>query len=64
MESKGVKFVFSNPPKEFVGVDGSLTEVVLADGTRLPAQLCVVGTGEGSRASAAMPVILLLILLL
>ena len=40
-----MKFVFSNPPKEFVG-DGQLTKVVLYDGTTLDADVCVIGAGK------------------
>ncbi len=32
--------------KEFAGEEGKLTEVVLTDDTRLPADLCVIGIGK------------------
>ena len=43
---KGVRFHFQTTAKEFVGENGKLKQVVLKDGTVLPAELCVVGIGE------------------
>ncbi len=45
-EGKGTKFIAKNSPKEFVGEDGKLKEVVLQDGTTLPADLCIMGIGK------------------
>ncbi|XP_048743918.2 apoptosis-inducing factor 3-like isoform X1 [Ostrea edulis] len=44
-EDNGVKFYFERGIKEFVGSDGKVTEAVLSDDTRLPADLCVMGVG-------------------
>ncbi|CAL1545244.1 unnamed protein product [Lymnaea stagnalis] len=44
-EGKGVKFHFETSVKEFRGEDGQLTEAVLADGTVLPADVCIMGVG-------------------
>ncbi|KAL5017385.1 hypothetical protein ScPMuIL_006974 [Solemya velum] len=44
-EEKGVKFYFETGISEFVGENGSVKEAVLSDGTRLPADLCVLGVG-------------------
>ncbi|KAH9524284.1 Apoptosis-inducing factor 3 [Bulinus truncatus] len=44
-EGKGVKFYFETSVKEFNGEDGVLTEAVLANGTVLPADVCVMGVG-------------------
>ncbi|XP_041349641.1 apoptosis-inducing factor 3-like [Gigantopelta aegis] len=44
-EEKGVKFYFENSIKEFVGENGKVKEVLLADGTKLPADICVLGIG-------------------
>ncbi|XP_059141402.1 apoptosis-inducing factor 3-like isoform X1 [Physella acuta] len=44
-EGKGVKFYFDTSVKEFKGEDGKLTEAVLANGTVLPADVCVMGVG-------------------
>lgn len=48
-EGKGVKFYFDTSVKEFKGEDGKLTEAVLADGTVLPADVCVMGVGKVSQ---------------
>lgn len=45
-EERGVKFYLERGIKEFVGKNGDITEAVLSDGTRLPADLCVLGVGE------------------
>ncbi|XP_078337500.1 apoptosis-inducing factor 3-like isoform X4 [Crassostrea virginica] len=44
-EDNGVKFYFERGIKEFVGSDGKVTEAVLSDDTRLPADVCVMGVG-------------------
>ncbi|XP_048247566.1 apoptosis-inducing factor 3-like isoform X1 [Haliotis rufescens] len=44
-EDKGVKFYFERSVKEFVGEDGKVTEAILSDGTKLEADLCVLGIG-------------------
>ncbi|KAK6968220.1 apoptosis-inducing factor 3-like isoform X1 [Biomphalaria glabrata] len=44
-ESKGVKFYFETSVKEFNGEDGQLKEAVLANGTVLPADVCIMGVG-------------------
>lgn len=44
-EDNGVKFYFERGIKEFVGSDGKVTEAVLSDDTRLPADLCIMGVG-------------------
>lgn len=44
-EDNGVKFYFERGIKEFVGSDGKVTEAVLSDDTRLPADLCIIGVG-------------------
>lgn len=46
-EDNGVKFYFERGIKEFVGSDGKVTEAVLSDDTRLPADVCVMGVGKG-----------------
>lgn len=45
LEEKGVQFRFKTNTDKFVGKKGKLTEVVLKDGTVLPADVCVVGAG-------------------
>ena len=45
-EEKGTKFIAKNSPKEFVGENGKLKEVVLQDDTRLPADVCIMGIGK------------------
>ncbi|ELT98767.1 hypothetical protein CAPTEDRAFT_220923 [Capitella teleta] len=45
LEDKGVKFVFANPPAEFIGKNGALSHVKLSDGSQLPADICVLGVG-------------------
>jgi NADPH-dependent 2,4-dienoyl-CoA reductase/sulfur reductase-like enzyme len=45
LDEKGVQFRFKMTPEKFVGSDGKLKEVMLKDGTILPADLCVVGAG-------------------
>jgi hypothetical protein len=45
LEDRGAKFVFRNPPAEFLGESGSLSGVKLQDGTVLEAQLCIIGAG-------------------
>ncbi|XP_021366051.1 apoptosis-inducing factor 3-like isoform X1 [Mizuhopecten yessoensis] len=44
-EEHGVKFYLERGIKEFSGEDGHVTEAVLSDDTRLPADLCVLGVG-------------------
>ena len=46
LEENDIKFYFKNSVKEFTGSDGVLTGATLQDGTKLEAQLCVVGIGE------------------
>jgi 3-phenylpropionate/trans-cinnamate dioxygenase ferredoxin reductase component len=41
----GVTFHFGQSVKEFAGEDGAVRSVVLADGTRLPADVALVGVG-------------------
>jgi 3-phenylpropionate/trans-cinnamate dioxygenase ferredoxin reductase component len=43
--ANGVEFRFGASVAEFRGIDGTLTGVVLADGTELPADVAVVGVG-------------------
>lgn len=49
-EDNGVKFYFERGIKEFVGSDGKVTEAVLSDDTRLPADLCIMGVGKGNNS--------------
>ena len=51
LESKGVKFVFSNPPKEFIGDGDKLQKVVLNDGASLEADICIVGAGTSEKSN-------------
>ncbi|XP_069136571.1 apoptosis-inducing factor 3-like isoform X1 [Argopecten irradians] len=44
-EDHGVKFFLERGIKEFSGPDGHVTEAVLSDDTRLPADLCILGVG-------------------
>lgn len=44
-EDNGIKFYFEKGIKQFEGEDGKVTEAVLSDDTRLPADLCVLGVG-------------------
>ncbi|XP_060076047.1 apoptosis-inducing factor 3-like [Ylistrum balloti] len=44
-EDHGVKFFLERGIKEFSGKDGHVTEAVLSDETRLPADLCILGVG-------------------
>lgn len=44
-ESNGVKFHFETSVKEFIGENGQVKEAVLANGTVLPADVCVMGVG-------------------
>ena len=48
LAEKGVQFHFQTTAKEFVGDNGKLKQVVLRDGTVLPAEFCVIGIGEMS----------------
>ncbi|WP_327008817.1 FAD-dependent oxidoreductase [Dactylosporangium sp. NBC_01737] len=43
--ANGVQFRFGASVAEFRGIDGTLTGVVLADGTELPADVAVIGIG-------------------
>ena len=45
-EEKGVKFHFESGIKEFVGIDGAVSEAILSTGVRLPADLCILGVGK------------------
>lgn len=44
-ESKGVVMKMKTSFKAFEGENGTLRYVVLADGTKLPADICIVGIG-------------------
>ncbi|XP_052800272.1 apoptosis-inducing factor 3-like isoform X2 [Mya arenaria] len=44
-EDKGVKFHFEAGIKEFVGVDGAVTEAILSTGVRIPADVAILGVG-------------------
>ncbi|GGM55489.1 ferredoxin [Micromonospora sonchi] len=44
-QARGVSFRFGSGVREFLGADGRLSSVVLTDGTRLPADLAIVGIG-------------------
>ncbi|XP_062568726.1 apoptosis-inducing factor 3-like isoform X2 [Saccostrea cucullata] len=44
-EDNGMKFYFERGIKEFVGSDGKVTEAVLSDDTKLPADVCIMGVG-------------------
>lgn len=44
-EEKGVKFHFEAGIKEFIGTNGKLTEAVLSTGTRIPADVAILGVG-------------------
>ncbi|XP_053375535.1 apoptosis-inducing factor 3-like isoform X2 [Mercenaria mercenaria] len=44
-EEKGIKFHFQAGIKEFMGVDGKLTEAVLSTGTKIPADIAILGVG-------------------
>jgi len=46
LAEKGIQFRFQTTAKEFVGENGKLMQVVLKDGTVLPAELCVTGVGK------------------
>ena len=48
LAEKGVQFHFQTTAKEFVGENGKLKQVVLKDGTVLPAEFCVIGVGKMS----------------
>ena len=45
LDEKGVRSYFRTTVTEFVGVDGKLSQIVLNDGTKLSADLCIVGIG-------------------
>lgn len=45
LAEKGVQFHFQTSASEFVGSGGKIKEVVLQNGTKLPADLCVMGVG-------------------
>ncbi|KAK3582946.1 hypothetical protein CHS0354_019953 [Potamilus streckersoni] len=44
-EEKGVKFHFESGIKEFLGKNGFVSEAVLSNGTKLPADVCILGVG-------------------
>ena len=46
LDDKGVKFALGNAPEEFIGEDGHLKSVKVADGTEIPANVCVLGVGK------------------
>ena len=46
MLEKGIKFHSKTSASEFIGSNGKLKEVILKDGTTLPAELCVAGIGN------------------
>lgn len=46
-EDKGVKFIHGSA-SEFIGYDGKLREVVVQNGEKIPADICVVGAGKWS----------------
>jgi len=48
LAEKGVQFQFQTTAKEFIGENGKLKQVVLTDGTVLPAEFCVIGIGKTS----------------
>jgi len=48
LAEKGVQFQFQTTAKEFIGENGKLKQVILRDGTVLPAEFCVIGIGEVS----------------
>ena len=41
-----MKFHLQSGIKEFIGKDGKVTEAVLSSGTRLPADVCILGVGR------------------
>jgi NADPH-dependent 2,4-dienoyl-CoA reductase/sulfur reductase-like enzyme/nitrite reductase/ring-hydroxylating ferredoxin subunit len=46
LEERGVKFLWGNSPKEFLGdEDGKVKSIVLTDGTQLEADVCILGIG-------------------
>ena len=47
-EEKGVKFHFESGIKEFVGIDGKVSEAVLSTGVRIPADVAIMGVGKSS----------------
>jgi len=49
----GVEFHFDTGVREFGGLDGRITDVVLTDGTEIPADLVVVGVGIRPRTELA-----------
>ena len=44
-EDKGVKFISKAEVLQFEGEAGRVKSAVLTDGTKLPAQICVIGAG-------------------
>lgn len=44
-EEKGIKFHFQSGIKEFIGKDGKVTEAVLSTGTKIQADICILGVG-------------------
>ncbi|XP_060554576.1 apoptosis-inducing factor 3-like isoform X1 [Ruditapes philippinarum] len=44
-EEKGVKFHFEAGIKEFIGQNGKLSEAVLSNGTKIPADVAILGVG-------------------
>ena len=45
-EEKKVKFHFQAGIKEFLGENGKVTEAVLSTGTKIPADICILGVGK------------------
>jgi 3-phenylpropionate/trans-cinnamate dioxygenase ferredoxin reductase subunit len=45
-EEKGVKFHFEAGIKEFLGENGKLSEAVLSNGTKIPADVAILGVGR------------------
>ena len=46
LDEKGIQFHSETSASEFVGSGGKIKEVVLLNGTKLPADLCITGVGE------------------
>lgn len=56
-ESKGVVFVLQNQVKSLIGTGGSVKEVELSNGSKLPADLVVLGTGVKPNSQIASEIV-------
>ena len=55
-EEKGVKFHFEAGIQEFVGEGGKVKEAVLSTGTRLPADVAILGVGKLLKGQQCMSI--------